>query len=249
MEFLGRGNPRVKGLRQRVRDRRPGEVIVDGPRILADLVRWDVPLRELYVAEGVDLEGSVLAAAESTWQVGASVLQEVAPTRHPQGVLAVVDEPSWPPWSAESGAALWLEGVQDPGNLGAIARAAAGLGARVVLLSPGCADPFGPLAVRGSAGAVFRVQVERDITGSRAVERVRGHRGEVWATGAAGTAVTGWRPADPTLLLLGTEGRGLSAEAAGLADGTVAISLEREIDSLNVAVAAGILLHHLQASR
>jgi TrmH family RNA methyltransferase len=247
MEFLGRGNTRVKDLRRRVRDRRPGEVIVDGPRILADLVRWEAPIRELYVAEGVDLDGPVLAAAEQIWRVGDSVLAEVAPTRHPQGVLAVVDEPSWAPWDAESGVALWLDGVQDPGNLGAIVRAAAGLGATGVLLSPRCADPFGPLAVRGSAGAVFRIPVEREAPGLRAVELVRAHDGEVWATGVEGTAVTEWRPHEPVLLLLGAEGKGLSAEAAAFADGTVAIPLERDIDSLNVAVAAGILLHHLRS--
>jgi TrmH family RNA methyltransferase len=246
METLGRHNPRLKELRRRVRERRDGEVVVDGRRLIADLVRWDMPIRELYVAVGADLERPVLAAAQRVREVEASVLAEVAPTRHPQGVLAVVDEPSWPSWSAGSGVALWLDRVQDPGNLGAIVRAAAGLGARVVLLSPGCADPFGPLAVRGSAGAVFRIPVERDITGSRAVERVSANHGEVWATGAEGTAVTDWRPGEPLLLLLGTEGRGLSAEMAALAGGTVAIPLARDLDSLNVAVAAGILLHHLR---
>jgi TrmH family RNA methyltransferase len=249
MDTLGKHNPRLKELRRRVRERRDGEIVVDGRRLIADLVRWGVPIRELYVAAGIDLEGPLLAAAERVREVETSVLADVAPTRHPQGVLAVVGEPSWPSWSAESGVALWLDRVQDPGNLGAIVRAAAGLGARTVLLSPGCADPFGPLAVRGSAGAVFRIPVERDVPGSRAVEGVRAHRGEAWATGAEGTAVTDWRPAEPLLMLLGTEGGGLSAEAAGLAVGTVAIPLERDLDSLNVAVAAGILLHHLQASR
>jgi TrmH family RNA methyltransferase len=249
MERLGKHNQRLKELRRRARERRDGEVVVDGRRLIADLVRWDVPIRELYVAAGIDLDRPVRAVSERVWEVEASVLTEVAPTRHPQGVLAVVDEPSWPPWSARSGVALWLEGVQDPGNLGAIVRAAAGLGARAVLLSPGCADPFGPLAVRGSAGAVFRIPVAREVPGLRAIERVRAHSGEAWATAAEGAAVTGWRPADPTLLLLGAEGRGLSAEVAALADGTVAIPLDRDLDSLNVAVAAGILLEQLRSTR
>lgn len=248
METLGKHNPRLRELRRRVRQRRDGEVVVDGRRLIADLVRWEVPIRELYVASGVELDGVVIAAADRTWELASSVLADVAPTRHSQGVLAVVDEPSWPSWSGGSGVALWLDRVQDPGNLGAIVRAAAGLGARSVLLSPGCADPFGPLAVRGSAGAAFRLPVEREVTGQRAVERVRSRHGEAWATGTSGTAVANWRPSEPVLLLLGTEGRGLSAEIAALASGTVAIPLEREVDSLNVAVAAGILLQHLRQS-
>jgi TrmH family RNA methyltransferase len=248
METLGKHNPRLKELRRRVRDRRDGEVVVDGRRLIADLVRGHVPIRELYVASGVELDGVVLAAADRIWELEPSLLADVAPTRHPQGVLAVADEPSWPSWSGGSGVALWLDRVQDPGNLGAIARAAAGLGACAVLLSAGCADPFGPLAVRGSAGAVFRLPVEREVTGPRAIERVRSHQGEVWATGAGGTAVADWRPSEPVLLLLGTEGRGLSAATAALADGTVAIPLGRDVESLNVAVAAGILLHHLRPS-
>jgi TrmH family RNA methyltransferase len=90
------------------------------------------------------------------------------------------------------------------------------------------------------------VPVERDVSASRAVERVRGAGGEVWATGLRGTPLAAWRPAEPCLLLLGAEGVGLSAEAQELADGQVTIPLARGIDSLNVAVAAGILLQHIR---
>lgn len=247
MEKLGKHNPRLRELRRRVRERRDGEVVVDGRRLIADLVRWHVPIRELYVAAGKELESSVLDAADRAWEVEASVLADVAPTRHPQGILAIVDEPSWPSWPGRSRVALWLDRIQEPGNLGAIVRATAGLGGRAVMLSPGCADPFGPVAVRGSTGAVFRIPIERGVTGSRAAERVRAHGGSVWATAAAGTAISDWQPTEPLLLLLGSEGRGLSIETAALADGTVAIPLERDVDSLNVAVAAGILLHHLRS--
>ncbi len=246
MERLGRHGWRLRELKRRVRERRAGEVVVDGPRLIADLVRWGIPIRELYVAAGVDLDASLFAAVESSWELEPSVFVSVAPTRTPQGVLAVVDEPSWPLWSGRSGVVLWLDLVQDPGNLGAIVRAAAALDAQAVLLSPGCADPFGPVAVRGSAGAVFRLPVERAVAASLAVERVRAHRGEVWATGLEGTPVASWRPREPLLLMVGAEGRGLSEEASSLADGTVTIPLGRDVDSLNVAVAAGILLQRLR---
>jgi len=216
---------------------------------MADLVRWEVPIRELYLTPEIASDTAVatwVVAANSVFELEASVLHELAPTRTPQGVLAVVEEPRWPPWAARRGVALWLDRVQDPGNLGAIVRAAAGLGAAAVLLSPDCADPFGPFAVRGSAGAVFRVPLEREVTAAGAAERVRAAGGEVWATGAEGRPMEGWRPAEPCLLLIGAEGSGLGSEATDLADGSVIIPLGRDVESLNVAVATGILLQHLR---
>jgi len=248
MQRLGRNSPRLKELRQRVRERRPGEVVVDGRRLIADLVRWGVPLLELYLADGTEPDPAVVAAALSAWQVEASVFEGLTPTRHPQGVLAVVPEPAGRGWTATSSVALFVEGVQDPGNLGAIVRSAAGLGAAAVLLSAGCADPFHPAAVRGSAGGVFRIALERGATVADAARRVRARKGSVWAADPAGSALARWRPRRPALLLLGAEGAGLSEAAGKVVDGRVAIPLERDVESLNVAVAAGILLQHLRGS-
>ncbi len=248
MERLGKSSPRLKELRQRVRERRPGEVVVDGRRLIADLVRWGVPLLELYLAAGIETDPAVVAAALSSWQVDASVFDGLAPTRHPQGVLAVVPEPTGRGWTKAGGVALFLEGVQDPGNLGAIVRSAAGLGAAAVLLSDGCADPFHPAAVRGSAGGVFRIALERGAAVAGAARRVRARGGSVWAADAGGAPLSGWRPRRPALLLLGAEGAGLSEAAGKVVDGRVAIPLERDVESLNVAVAAGILLQHLRSA-
>jgi len=248
MRRVGKHSTRVKELRRRVRDRRLGEVVVDGRRLVADLVRWDIPLRELYLtpeAASLPEAEAWIAAAGRVFELEAPVLARIAPTRAPQGVLAVAAEPAWPAWRAGRGVAVWLDGVQDPGNLGAVLRSAAGLGAEVVLLSPGCADPFGPAAVRGAAGAAFRIPVERDVTFERAARRVRERGGEVWAAAGTGTPVADWRPAEPLLLLLGAEGAGLSGAALEAADGRVTIALGRDIDSLNVAVAAGVLLQRL----
>ena len=248
MQHLGKNSARVKELRRRVRRRIKGEVIIDGAKLLDDLVRWDVGIRELYLEAGLRSSTELkiwVPAAEVVFEMDRDVLANLAPTKTPQDVLAVVDEPRWPPWPASEGVALYLEEVQDPGNLGAIIRAAAGLGAAAVLLAPDCADPWGPAAVRGSAGAVFRIPVERDVPFSRAAARVRRHRGELWATGSDGLPLGEWSPSSPMLLMLGAEGQGLSPEVLAVADGTVSIPLQRGVESLNVAVAAGILLSKL----
>ena len=247
MEKLGRHNARLKDLRRRVRSRPEGEVIVDGRRLVADVVRWGVPVLELYLADGIEPDPEVVAAAGACFAVDAAVLDDIAPTRHPQGVLAVVCDPKLPAWPAREGVALWLDTVQDPGNLGAIIRSAAALGARSVLLSPGCADPFHHAAVRGSAGAVFRLPISREVTAARVAERMSEAGGEVWAAGPGGIPIDRWQPSSPLVLMLGAEGAGLSPDALAVAIGEVTIPVDREIESLNVAVAAGILLERLRS--
>jgi TrmH family RNA methyltransferase len=246
---LGRHGRRLKELRKRVRERREGEVVVDGRRLVSDLVRWKVPIDELYVVSEISGDFEAMGwreAAEEVFELEASVLADIAPTKNPQGVMAIAKEPRESEWAAETGVTLWLDRIQDPGNIGAIVRSAAGLGAVAVLLSPGCADPFAPSAVRGSAGAVFRVPLKRHIEAAEAIEAVKKAGGEAWATESRGQRIEGWRPSESCLLLIGAEGVGLEAEVAALADGTVAIPMSRGIESLNVAVATGILLQHLR---
>jgi len=250
IERLGRRGARLKALRKRVKDRRDGEVIVEGRRLVSDLVRWKVPIRELYLVPEIIGEFEAVGwrqSAEEVFELETSVLADVAPTRSPQGVLAIAEEPEWPAWSAEGGVALWLDRIQDPGNVGAIIRSAAGLGAEAVLLSPDCADPFGASAVRGAAGSVFRIPVGRNVGLAGVMVRVRDSGGEVWATDSLGQKIEDWQPSKPCLLLLGAEGVGLDPDIAELADGTVAIPMSRGIESLNVAVAVGILLHHTRS--
>jgi TrmH family RNA methyltransferase len=249
---LGRTSPRLKELRRRARRRRAGEVMVEGWRLVADLVRWGVRLRELYLGESAAISSAaaqLVAASADAWIVADSVLESVAPTRHPQGVLAVVAEPTQEPWQATVGITLYLDQLQDPGNVGAIIRSAAALGAGTVLISKTCADPYHPAAVRGSAAAVFRLPVVTGIDPAEAAGQIRTARGEVWAADTTGVAIDHWRPGEPTLLLLGSEGSGLSDEAAAAADQRVTIPLARSVESLNVAVAAALLLQTWTKSR
>ena len=103
--------------------------------------------------------------------------------------------------------------------------------------------------MRGSAGSVFRVPIVREAVLTEAAAQVRRSGGQVWATGNAGENAFSWTPAEPVLLLLGAEGVGLSKAAATVAENGVSIPLQREVESLNVAVAAGVLLYAFRQSR
>ena len=202
--------------------------------------------RGRFVAEGEDLVAaataagweplSLLAAADSGLageEVEARLLDGVSSLRSGTRTIGVYEER----WARPAGPlcmALW--GVGDPGNVGAILRSARAFGAASAVLGPGCADPFGPKAVRASMGAIFEVPVARiesidDLPGER-VALVAGS-GEVLA-GPAGGELT---------LIVGAEREGLPAELVAAADRVAHIEIASE--SLNAAMAATVGLYEL----
>ncbi|HWC25431.1 MAG TPA: RNA methyltransferase [Solirubrobacteraceae bacterium] len=200
-----------------------------------------------FVAEGEDL---VAAAAAAGWsplvllaaagsglegdEVDGELLASVSGLGSGTRQLGVYESR----WSAPAGplcVALW--GVGDPGNLGAIVRSAQAFGASSVVLGPGCADPFGPKAVRASMGAIFGLPVARAASpGELPGERVAlvAHAGEPLAGPAAGELS----------LLVGAEREGLPADVVAACDGVAHIPIAT--DSLNAAMAATIALYELR---
>ncbi len=107
---LGKTSVQVKDLRRRIRRRVEGEAIVDGRRLVDDLIRWDLRILELYLHQGFSESAEAvpwIAAADRVFEVNPDVLSDLAPTRNPQGVLAVVEAPQWPVWPAVDGVGLW----------------------------------------------------------------------------------------------------------------------------------------------
>jgi tRNA G18 (ribose-2'-O)-methylase SpoU len=141
---------------------------------------------------------------------------------------------------------LLLDDVQDPANVGAILRSGEAFGAAGAVLTAGCAWPFSPRALRTSAGSVLRLPVAVRVAAAEAVAWVRRH-GIALAGAAAhgGTAPDALGGVRPLALVIGSEGHGISAEIAGSLDHRVTLPLAGRVDSLNAAVAAGVLLHIL----
>jgi TrmH family RNA methyltransferase len=140
----------------------------------------------------------------------------------------------------------WLVagGVQDPGNLGALVRVAAGFGAAGMICLKGGGSPWHPRALRGAAGTTFRLPVFERVEIDEFLSVAAEHNLQLWATAANGEAVDPSAAAEretPVALLLGEEGRGLSAELFEACQKRVGIPLERGVESLNVATAAAVL--------
>jgi TrmH family RNA methyltransferase len=145
---------------------------------------------------------------------------------------------------------LMLSGVQDPGNVGAIVRAAEGCGATGVISGEGTADPFGWKALRGAMGSTFRLPVSQPAPLASAIRRAKTSGLRVLATlPRGGTPLPEADLRRPVAILLGAEGAGLPAELASLADGSLTIPMRREVESLNVAVSAALIVYEAARQR
>ena len=199
----------------------------------------------LFVCEGEDLVEAGLAAGLEPAEllvggenVAPELLASVSTLAHPPRQIAVFRREDLPRLrdprtsSVATGLALWRVG--DPGNLGAILRAADGLGPAFVALSAGCADPTGPKALRASMGAVFRVPLAR-------FEEAPGRRIALVAHG--GQPLHELDFTGPVTFVLGSEREGLPESVAASCDGRGSIGLEPGAESLNVALAAALALY------
>ncbi len=178
------------------------------------------------------------------------ILVALADADSPRGLLAACRLPRAGLEAVVPGAGevwLFLDRIQDPGNLGALARVAEGLGARGLLLSPGCANPNHPRALRASAGSLLRVAlaVHAEPAAARALFSTVGARWIGLEAHRGALRLEELAPAGAAVLALGAEGPGLAAETRALLDASVTLPLAGRLESLNVAVAAALVLARL----
>ncbi len=242
---------RIRALADRDAREAEGRLVVEGVRLLEEALEAGVPIDVLVYdpAAATSRAAAVLARAR---QQGARlvpaaphVVAACSQVETPQGLVAVVRRPTADEQAVLGAPGLLLmvaDGVQDPGNLGAIVRAADAAGATAVLASDGV-DPFHPKVVRASMGSLFHLPV---ITApaSQAVQRLARHRVRVLVAdprGAVEYTRADYTP--PVALVVGSEARGPAPEWHRAAESTVRIPLYGRAESLNVALAAGLLLY------
>ena len=233
----------LRKLRQRRRDRdRLGQFVAEGEDLLAaaDEAGW-VPV-ERFAASGSGLPGI---------EVDADALRSVSELASGTRTLAIYNERWEAVGGIQSGLLLYLHGVSDPGNVGAVLRSAAAFGASCVAFGPGSADPFSPKAVRASMGAIFGVPVSRtgpeQLPGATIALDAKAERtlAEVVDGLALGAGDFGL-PAEISVLI-GAEREGLPAELLAACDHVARIPIATE--SLNAAIAASLALYELRRIR
>lgn len=249
-------NPAVKAARalhmKKAREE-TGQFLAEGLKIVTEAVEQGrAPRTLLFGAEaaGHPLLRRAVAATEAAKgeviEVSHEILEKISRRDNPQTVLGVFDQAFAPLAALDPAAATcWvaLEAVRDPGNLGTIVRTADAGGCGAVILVGDCCDPYSVEAVRASMGSIFAVQIARASAAEFLAWRVR------WPGSVVGTlltATTDFRAAayaPPSLILMGNEQAGLTPDLAAACDTTVKIPMRGRADSLNLAVATGIMIY------
>jgi TrmH family RNA methyltransferase len=249
-------NPTVKAVRalhMRKAREESGQFLAEGLKIVTEAVELGhAPRTLLFGAEAAAhplLRRAVQttgAAGGEAIEVSRDILAKISRRDNPQTVLAVFEQAFARLQSLSPGsAACWvaLEAVRDPGNLGTIVRTADAAGCGGVILVGDCCDPFSVEAVRATMGSIFAVKIVRASVAEFIAWRA-GWPGSV--VGTLLTATTDFRAATyapPTLILMGNEQAGLTPELAATCDAAVKIPMRGRADSLNLAVATGIMIY------
>lgn len=225
--------------------RRCGELVGDGWKLL------DEALRFARVKAVVAAEGQALPPLPETVRVAlvpAQLLAAVSRMDTPQGVLFLAARPGETDGPLQAGS-LILDGVQDPGNVGTVLRAGEAFGAPAIVLTEGCADPFGPKALRASMGSAFRQPV-MEISRAALPGRCREAGLRLVATALSETSQPlNQVPLERAAVIIGSEGRGVSPQLLAAAQTHVIIPMEGRVESLNAAAAATVLLWELRRAR
>ena len=247
-------NPQValaRRLRRASVRQRDDLTLLEGPRLVLEAAQAGL-LQTVLVA--ADPAGDVQIAAAAAARAGARVLQAAphvlaaaADSGSPQSIVAIGRRPRV---ATIDGTALILviDGVQDPGNVGTLVRSGAAAGATLIVRTPGSADPFGPKALRAGVGAHFRVPIH-DVAKPNDLQLLA--TGVDFYAAAADAERTCYRIdwTGPCGLVVGAETRGVSCAWRTACRGTVGVPMQRDVESLNAAAAAAVILFEAARQR
>ena len=229
-----------------------GVFLVEGVKMFQEApAEW---IREVYVSESF-LEKNAFENEKRVHYetVSDEVFRKISDTQTPQGILSLVQMPQYGLSSLLQGERthlLVVESVQDPGNLGTMLRTGEGAGITGVIMNKTTVDLFHPKTIRSTMGSIYRVPyyVTDDLAGT--IQELKRQRIRVYAAHLRGTmeydepSYTGG-----CAFLIGNEGKGLTDETAELADAYIRIPMEGEVESLNAAVSAALLMYETNRQR
>jgi TrmH family RNA methyltransferase len=262
MHITSRDNSLLRQARA-VRDGKVDDLIfVEGLRLCVEALRSSLELEAVIVSEqlagkekAAEQIAEISRASHRVGTVSEKLLESISYTKTPQGIVVLARRPE----SSEQRLAaslpknpllVVLHQINNPVNVGAVLRTAEAAGATGIITTENTSDPFSPKSLRGAMGSAFRLPVWRDAEFAAVVEWCRARKiSLVGAAAGASVSHTGWDWTAPVALLLGPESTGLTADELKATDQTISIPMHGEVESLNVSVAAGILLYEAARQR
>lgn len=235
------------------------DLLLAGVHLVGEALAARIPLDHVLIAaETIDRpEWATLLAALRSGETpldtaSASVMDAVSPLRSSSAIVAVARRDSMPQGAFRHGSPFVLVacGIQDPGNLGAMARAAEAAGATGLVVAGSAADPYGWKALRGSMGSLLRLPIDVSSTADAAIRNARDHHCRVIATTPrGGTPLFSASLIGPIAILVGGEGAGLPSTLIDDADVRISIPMAAPVESLNAAVTAALILYESKRQR
>jgi TrmH family RNA methyltransferase len=237
-----------------------GLMLLDGIHLVGDALSAQVPLQHVLVAaeaaDRSDIRPLVDRAAKAGAQVAAAsapVMNAVSPVRSASPIVGLAARPQPGErrlYGRPPALVLIACGVQDPGNVGAIARAVEAAGGSGLVATNGCADPFGWKSLRGSMGSALRLPIVIDRSIEHAVARARHHGCRIVAmVPREGQPLDSVDLRGPTVVLVGGEGHGLPSSLVDAAEVRVTIPMQPPVESLNTATTAALILYEARRQR
>jgi TrmH family RNA methyltransferase len=262
MKITSRDNSLLSHARA-VRDGKANDsIFVEGLRLCEEALRSNLKIEAVIYSDHIarkDRAGQLIqkldAVAAKSASVNEKLLASISYTKTPQGIIVLASRPtiSEKDFAARQKSTpliVILHRINNPVNLGAILRTAEAAGVTGVFTTAGTTDPFSPKSLRGAMGAAFRLPIWIGIDYDGAVAWCRKHSTQALCADAKATqsyTEVDWRR--PTALIVGSESAGLSAEEIAAANEAISIPMKGSTESLNVAVATGVLLYEAQRQR
>ncbi|MBW7650706.1 RNA methyltransferase [Anoxybacillus sp. ST4] len=240
-------NERVKQwkklLTKKGRDK-TGLFLIEGFHLVEEAIKSGVHIEELIVAEHAIIPASWNVAHVRTTIVTNDVMKAISDTETPQGIAAVCKQLHWNVDDVQT--ALFIDAVQDPGNVGTIIRTADAAGIDVVVVGEGSADVYNAKVIRATQGSLFHFPVIKGDIGEW-IARFQSEHIPIYGTSLQnGVDYRSVAPSSSFALIVGNEGSGVNEQWLKQTTTNLYVPIYGKAESLNVAIATGILLYHLQ---
>lgn len=240
MVITSKDNNRVKAVRKlhkkKERDKNR-QYLIEGEHLVEVALSSEAEIDEIFILDGITFDLDFKNITVTT--VNESVMKSLSTLVTPPGILAVVNEANM---NVDSNRVLILDGIQDPGNLGTLIRTADAFNFKHIVMSNDTVDAYNDKVLRSAQGSHFHVKLERtDLK-----HFLQSFEGKVLTTSLAGEETSKSVKEEKLALILGNEGKGVSEEIQQEANTLVRITMPGHAESLNVAVAGGILMHEFK---
>jgi len=224
------------------------QFIIEGHRLIEEAFRAKTKFDGIWCTEEFAKKNSklltALKRAKNTWETtSAKSLSQMCDSRNNQGIIALLSLPKQTQFKIVKSPILLLDNISDPGNMGTILRTAEWFGVKNILFSPKCVDPYNSKVIRSAMGAHFHLnQIVQDNL-IHIIPQLKNEGFTIIGADMDGTQIFEFSPPKKWALVLGNEAHGLSPHIKSLLDKSVTISKSGNIESLNVAVASGVILN------